>query len=416
MQPTTYMPTDYQATFHYIVVLLDLGAAVVSTVLVFSCNVGKAQYYGTIPERLPLPPNMTSLTQYMDASPWVDDANFATESWNPFALILLFEWLTLAFAVCYLVDHWQSMQYLCYFSEILGIVSYVIWWGITKESYIAMHITAVFSFLLCAVICYAYATFRKDIPGFSVASRIQTRAAVMNNRVWQMPKKLSDWRQKPAGFAMDPVSYQDKLLTGDQKDYDKILGIERRVIFRYAEYCVTAPLLFLSIMCLLVQNAPAWLFLNGYWLIVACNMWGMLVHTQYAYVRANPSRTPRDWTTWFGEILCVPKYKDRGWIEYSYLNCAWICLLVPIAGLIYVIRDYLLWGGLPWVVNAMIINLLFSYSLFGILPTITYTTGWEWDNLAYILDILNVISKLFIPLFVMIGLYTSPVGFMPCST
>jgi hypothetical protein len=30
------------------------------------------------------------------------------------------------------------------------------------------------------------------------------------------------------------------------------------VFFRYAEYCVTAPLLFIAVVCLLVVDAPAW--------------------------------------------------------------------------------------------------------------------------------------------------------------
>jgi hypothetical protein len=32
------------------------------------------------------------------------------------------------------------------------------------------------------------------------------------------------------------------------------------IAFRYAEYCITAPLLFLAIMCLLVNDAPAWYY------------------------------------------------------------------------------------------------------------------------------------------------------------
>lgn len=30
------------------------------------------------------------------------------------------------------------------------------------------------------------------------------------------------------------------------------------IFFRYAEYCITAPLLFLAVVCLLVVDAPAW--------------------------------------------------------------------------------------------------------------------------------------------------------------
>ena len=50
------------------------------------------------------------------------------------------------------------------------------------------------------------------------------------------------------------------------------------VFFRYIEYCITAPLLFLAVMCLLTVDAPAWLFLFGYWLIQACNVLGIAYH------------------------------------------------------------------------------------------------------------------------------------------
>ena len=50
------------------------------------------------------------------------------------------------------------------------------------------------------------------------------------------------------------------------------------VILRYAEYCITAPLLFLAVVCLLVTDAPAWLFLTGYWLLVTCNAIGIALH------------------------------------------------------------------------------------------------------------------------------------------
>lgn len=37
-------------------------------------------------------------------------------------------------------------------------------------------------------------------------------------------------------------------------EYEQVFGM----FFRYAEYCVTAPLLFIAVVCLLVADAPAW--------------------------------------------------------------------------------------------------------------------------------------------------------------
>ena len=398
--------------FHLAVVALDFIATVVSTVFVFSCNVGIAQYNAVIPQRLPLEPNASSLMQYLDASPWIEDTHFNTHSWNPFALILIFEWITLAFATCYLVDAWRYWGKFAYAFDAIGAVFFICWTIFTRDHIcIAMICTATFSFIACAVILWWYNTVRKNIAAASTAFRIRTQVTVASNRVWQMPKRLSEWKMRPARLSGE-ATYNEKI----EGKIDNIIAVESKVFFRYAEYCITAPLLFLAIMCMLVQDAPAWLFLNGYWLIMACNMWGMLIHAQYAYTKTKDKAvTPSSWLKWLFELPMVLPYRDERWITYSYLNAAWISLLVPFGGLIYAIRDYLFWGGLPWVVQAMIFNLMISFSLFGILPTITYTTGWQWNNLAYILDVLNVVSKLFIPIFVMIGLYTSPAGFMPCN-
>lgn len=50
------------------------------------------------------------------------------------------------------------------------------------------------------------------------------------------------------------------------------------VAYRYAEYCITAPLLFIAVTALLTVDAPAWLYFTGYWLIQACNAIGLAYH------------------------------------------------------------------------------------------------------------------------------------------
>ena len=58
-----------------------------------------------------------------------------------------------------------------------------------------------------------------------------------------------------------PTRIQGEALAGvqgdtntDQMEGEQVWG----VFFRYAEYCVTAPLLFIAVVCLLVVDAPAW--------------------------------------------------------------------------------------------------------------------------------------------------------------
>jgi len=405
-----------ESVFHGIVVFLNAVATGLSTWFAFSCKTKMAVYKATIPERLPLLPNMTEVQQYLDASPWADDAEFSTHKWNPFGLILVFEWITLAFAVCYMVDWWDTWKIVAQLVNFIGLIIFSTWIGLAitdQDEYAcpALIATCLVSFLATGAVMAAYSWSIKGIDGYeALKNKIQMQVAVMNNRIWQLPKKLSDWKQKPYGLGEKTV-YYEKI----QANKQNIIGYERRVFLRYIEYCITAPLLFVAILCMLVNNAPAWMFLNGYWLILICNLFGLLIHAQFAFEMMEPKSKTTSWFQWLTTLPMVLLYKDKRWVAYSYLNMAWICLLVPVAGLLYLIRDYAISGGLPAVVQAMIILLLFSYTMFGIVPTFVYLTGLGWDRLHSYLDGLNLISKFPIPIIVMIGLYSSPAGFMPCN-
>jgi hypothetical protein len=405
--------TTGESVFHGIVVFLDAVAAGLSTWFAFRCNTKMAVYRATIPERLPLPPNMTEVQQYLDASPWADDAEFSTHKWNPFALILVFEWITLAFAVCYMVDWWWIWKIVAQFLNFTGLILFSTWSGLAGKDYNcpALIATCLASFFATCAVMAVYSWRIEGIDGYKeLKNKIQIQVTVMNNRIWQLPKKLSDWKQKPYALG-EKTAYCEKI----QSNKQNIIGYERRVFLRYIEYCITAPLLFVAILCMLVNDAPAWMFLNGYWLILICNLFGLLIHAQFAFEMTEPKSKTTSWFQWLTTLPMVLLYKDKRWVAYSYLNMAWICLLVPTAGLLYLIRDYAMSGALPAVVQAMIILLLFSYSMFGIVPTIVYLTGLGWDRLHSYLDVLNLISKFPIPIIVMIGLYTSPAGFMPCN-
>ena len=90
---------------------------------------------------------------------------------------------------------------------------------------------------------------------------------------------------------MDPVPEQDD----DEgravdKEYERVWG----VVVRYAEYCITAPLLFLAVTCLMVVDAPAWLFLTGYWLLVVCNAVGIALHLSFTDTLDDKTVSDRD--------------------------------------------------------------------------------------------------------------------------
>lgn len=85
-----------------------------------------------------------------------------------------------------------------------------------------------------------------------------------------------------------------------------------------------------------------------------------------------------------------------------------MCLLVPMCGLIFLTRDVLFDPDMPALVLALIWNLLLTYSLFGIVPTVVYVTGMGRNQLAWLLDILNVMAKFPLPLIILSGFITRP--------
>lgn len=96
------------------------------------------------------------------------------------------------------------------------------------------------------------------------------------------------------------------------------------------------------------------------------------------------------------------------------LNGAWLSLLLPMSGLVYMTRGYLFSSELPGLVAFMIWNLLLTYSLFGILPTYVYLTWTGFGRLDLILDVLNAVAKFPIPMQILIGYITRPAGVHPC--
>jgi hypothetical protein len=91
-----------------------------------------------------------------------------------------------------------------------------------------------------------------------------------------------------------------------------------------------------------------------------------------------------------------------------------MCLLVPIAGLIYLTRDVLFDTDMPALVLFLIWNLLLTYSLFGIVATFVYITGIGRGHLAWMLDILNIAAKFPLPLIILSGFITRPASTRFC--
>ena len=92
----------------------------------------------------------------------------------------------------------------------------------------------------------------------------------------------------------------------------------------------------------------------------------------------------------------------------SLLQGAWLCLLIPMGGLIFLTRDVLFDTDMPVLVLMLIWNLLLTYSLFGIIPTFVYTTRIGLGQLPVLLDVLNIMAKFPLPLIILSGFITRP--------
>ena len=101
--------------------------------------------------------------------------------------------------------------------------------------------------------------------------------------------------------------------------------------------------------------------------------------------------------------------------EWYFMEAAWICLLLPMSGLVYLIHDYLFSASLPWVALIMIWNLFIAYSLFGIVPSLVYISGKGLSHLDWLLDILNVGSKFILPILILVAFQTRPAMFRACT-
>jgi hypothetical protein len=76
-------------------------AAIASLVICFYCDVHDISHQARVPVALPIPKPLENETErlYLAGFPWAEDAEFVTHTWNPFPLIMTFQWLTAGFAL-----------------------------------------------------------------------------------------------------------------------------------------------------------------------------------------------------------------------------------------------------------------------------------------------------------------------------
>jgi hypothetical protein len=164
------------------------------------------------------------------------------------------------------------------------------------------------------------------------------------------------------------------------------------------------------------------LFLTSYWLVLVCNMFGITLHYNYlVWMAGKAERKSRDrtgamrWLELLARLFASGPWSDPDSSLWYNLQGAWFALLVPVSGLVYLTRDVLLNTNMPALALAMIWNLLLTYCMFGIVPSVVYITGLGIRTLPWMLDLLNVAAKFPLPIMILIGFIIRPVTFQPCT-
>lgn len=197
------------------------------------------------------------------------------------------------------------------------------------------------------------------------------------------------------------------------------------VAMHYTEYCTSASLLFVGVLILYVPNPQSWAVIIGFTGILLCNLSGVAAHL--CKLDTAEGRVER------------PVY-DLDWGKTAnhfklYMIHAWIGLLMAVLIIVYLARESFTSGDIPLWVRFILINLLVTYTLFGIWATACYAiadlgvgeddqgmilvgtesreTGpgfklWASHRLGYGLTMLSAAAKLPIAFTVFYGLLGMP--------
>jgi hypothetical protein len=134
------------------------------------------------------------------------------------------------------------------------------------------------------------------------------------------------------------------------------------IVMHYTEYCTSASLLFVGVLILYIPNPQTWAVIIGFTGILLCNLTGVAAHMCKIYTAVGRSQLP---------------FYDLDWAKASnhfklYMLHSWLGLLMAVLIIVYLARDSFSNGDIPWWVRFILINLLVTYTLFGIWATACY--------------------------------------------
>lgn len=161
-----WFPTERSDQIHMAMTALHGAGAIGTMVMVWWCDIAEANQVAMIPSAIPIPANasgnISEVKAYRAAFPWSEDAVFETHRWNPYILIMAFEWLTAGFALCNLWNWHKDVKDWAIGWISLGITPLFLWFVLNprrdSEFCTAMAIILVLSYIAAASVCSTYVT------------------------------------------------------------------------------------------------------------------------------------------------------------------------------------------------------------------------------------------------------------------
>lgn len=134
------------------------------------------------------------------------------------------------------------------------------------------------------------------------------------------------------------------------------------IVMHYTEYCTSASLLFVGVLILYIPSPQTWAVIIGFTGILLCNLTGVGAHMCKIYTAACRAELP---------------FYDLDWAKASnhfklYMIHSWLGLLMAVLIIVYLARDSFSSADVPWWVRLILINLLVTYTMFGVWATACY--------------------------------------------
>lgn len=274
-----FFPTDPAGRLYVALVALHASGAIAAFLMSMICDGAyRATQRAMQPVAIPSSGlrNVSGTQAFIAAFPWSEDGEFKNHLWNPYLLVVVFEWLTAGFVLCNLWD-WLSkpLEYIQGWLA-LGVGATTVWFivGQTSETKktdfcLPMFILVYISFAAAALAVMRLAEVikkRKEEAAKANAKSPEEQPdadsdsapLMVQGRVWRVPRSIATLKQR-AGRTLgsDGTAASDESLVLKEDVPEFVLAVHATG-FRYVEYCITAPLLFIAIMALLVADAPSW--------------------------------------------------------------------------------------------------------------------------------------------------------------